>query len=88
MKIIIAMLCCFAGMSHAQGPVFKQEERLKLLLELKSYLKKALRVEKVAQESASAGLIEGAALAVNDLMKTREITSSQRAAFLVQILSK
>ena len=88
MKIIIAMLCCFAGMSHAQGPVFKQEERLKLLLELKSYLKNALRVDKVAQESVSAGLIEGAALAVNDLMKTREITSSQRAAFLVQILSK
>ena len=88
MKIIIAMLCCFAGMSHAQGPVFKQEERLKLLVELKSYLKKALRVDKVAQESVSAGLIEGAALAVNDLMKTREITSSHREAFFVQILSK
>lgn len=85
MRFFLAMLCWVAVTAHAQVPAASREAKLEKLLTLRAYPGDAKRAEKAIQESVPSSLVFPAALMLDELMKTTEVTEAQRTAFLVEV---
>lgn len=85
MRFFLAMLCWVAMTAHAQAPAVSHEAKLEKLLMLRGYPSDAKRAEKAIQESVPSSLALPAAMMLDELTKTREVTQAQRTSFLVEV---